>query len=227
MLANFIDNAREDSLTAAVFSHLLHLPSEVFWQILHKACYSKSLPEYCGEPKLFPWPNWDATGIADRDRVIPDLFIRFENFDLIVEAKRWDNDMQNPDQWQNELIAYCNEYGEEKREVRLLALGGIGSEKDDERRHQSFVCPVHKCRWSTILLECQRLKREFEVKNPTSRVSADIRILDDLIALFATHSFVAIRWFADFDFKPNLLDASTDSHQEFFQKISRQFQSLL
>ena len=28
MLARFIDNPREDSLTAAVFSHLLHLPIE-------------------------------------------------------------------------------------------------------------------------------------------------------------------------------------------------------
>ena len=230
MLAKFIDDAREDSLTAAVFSHLLHLPCEVFWQVLRQACYSKSLPDNPGEPLMFhAWPNWNPKDTGNSDRVIPDLFIRFASFDLIIEAKRWDNDMQDPSQWQRELIAYINEYGNEKREVKMLAMGGIHSEIDEKLIHQSFDCTVHKCRWSTVLLECQHLKREYEEKNktnPTSRVSADVRILDDLIDLFATHGFVVLRWFADFDFKPNLLDSSVDADQQHFQNISLQFKSL-
>src|SRR5580700_5208223 len=117
MLEGFIDNPRENSLTAAVFAHLLHLPSEMFWQVLSNACYTTKLPKFQGEPKVYPWPSWRT---ADRDLVIPDLFVRFDKCDLIVEAKRWDNEMQDPAQWRRELSAYNNEYGNESKEVRIL-----------------------------------------------------------------------------------------------------------
>src|ERR1039458_6857618 len=235
MLAKVRDNAREDSLTAAVFSHLLHLPCEVFWQIRSQACYTKSLPENPGEPQIIhPWPKWNPDGTETNNTYVePDVFICFASFDLIIEAKRGDNDMQDPKQWKRELIAYTNEYGKDKREVRMLALGGIHSEKENDEKlppFKSFDCTVHKCRWSTVLLECQRLKIKYDEKNktnPTSRASADVRILDDLIALFATHGFVVLRWFADFNFKLNLLEASANSDQQYFQNISLQFQSLL
>jgi hypothetical protein len=231
MLEKFIDNACEDSLTAAVFSHLLHLPCEVFWKILRQACYTKSLPENPGKLLLFhAWPKWNPDGTGNNNYVEPDVFMRFDSFDLIIEAKRGDNDMQNPRQWQRELIAYTNEYGKEKQKASMIALGGINSENDEKLTYQSFECIVHKCRWNTLLLECQRLKREYEEKhksNPKSRASADVRILDDLIAFFATHGFVALRWFAGFDFKPSLLDASVDSDQQYFQNISLIFRSLL
>lgn len=243
MLPKFIDNAREDSLTASVFSHLLHLTSEQFWRILSRACYTNNLPDCPGEPQLIAWPNWNPAGTGNSDRVIPDLFIRFKTFDLIIEAKIADDGTQDPEQWRRELIAYTNEFGKEKRSVRMIALGGIHSENDVEIRQKwsestaesggasgethTFICIVHMCRWRSILIECQRLKMELEVANkqmPTSRTLADIRILNDLIAFFATHRYTALRWFKDFNFKSILLDPSVDSDQHHFRNVSRQFQ---
>lgn len=246
MLAKFIDNAREDSLTASVFSHLLHLPIEDFWRILQKACFSDKFPDNPGEPIcIHAWPNWSALGTRNSDRVIPDLVIEFRPFDLIVEAKRWDVAMQDRDQWKSELKAYTNEYGAKKREVKMIALGGIHSHKDDNlecewssndaneltgnKDKHTFKCPVYMCQWSTLLHACQNLKRQYVDKNETnqtSRAFADVRILDDLIALFATHGFVVLRWFDDFDFKPSLLGPSVDSDQQYFQNVSLIFQSL-
>ncbi|MFA6290075.1 MAG: hypothetical protein WC661_22035 [Opitutaceae bacterium] len=93
-------NHCEDSLTAAVFTHLLHLPVELFWRILRDACYTCRLPENSGEvlDAAF-WPAWDAAGTNNSARVIPDLFLRFTEFDLIIEAKRWDDSMQDKHQW--------------------------------------------------------------------------------------------------------------------------------
>jgi len=226
MLEKFIDNAREDSLTAAVFSHLLHLPSETFWEILREACYTNYLPEYPGDPELISWPNWNSEGTENTDRVIPDLFMRFKAFDLIIEAKIKDDGTQDRLQWERELIAYANEYGKEKP-VRMIALGGIHLENDD-RLTDPVNCPVHMCRWSSVLLECQRLKRELEANKhtATSRTSADIRILTDLMAFFAAHGYPALQWFDDFDFKSNLLGASVDSDQQYFRNISLKFQRL-
>ena len=238
MLEKFIGKPCEDSLTASVFSHLLHLPIEDFWRILQMACFSDKFPDNPGEPIcIHAWPKWSALGTRNSERVIPDLVIEFHAFDLIVEAKRWDVPMQDEDQWNSELIAYTNEYGAKKHEVRMIALGGIHSHKDhnleyewssndaselpDNKDKHTFKCPVYMCQWSTLLHACQKLKRKYEEKNktnPTSRTSADMRILDDLIAFFATHGFTALQWFEDFDFKPNLLDAWADSDQQFFQK---------
>ena len=44
-------NHCEDSLTAAVFSHLLHLPCEEWWPILRKSCFTKTLPEHPSPPR--------------------------------------------------------------------------------------------------------------------------------------------------------------------------------
>ena len=239
MLAKFIDKAREDSLTASVFSHLLHLTSEQFWKILSGACYTKMQPEHPGEPILVvAWPNWNATKTSNEFRVFPDLLIRFTDFDLIIEAKIAEAGTQYREQWQNELIAYTNEYGKEKRQVRMIALGGIHSERGEPLSHtwsepngrsgesHHFECLVHMCQWSTVLLECQRLKRELErKKHSASRMAADIRILNDLIALFAAHNYPALQWFKDFDFKSNFLTPLVDSDQQFFRNISHQFQS--
>jgi hypothetical protein len=131
MISRFIANPREDSLTAAVFSHLLHLPSEVFWDILRRSCGSRDLPGNPGGPlQVDPWPKWSAKGTTNQRSVSPDFFIRFAEFDLIVEAKRGDHGTQSPDQWKRELTAYANEYGEEEQAVRMLAIGGIHGEAD-------------------------------------------------------------------------------------------------
>jgi hypothetical protein len=242
-LEKFIKNNCEDSLTAAVFSHLLHLPSEYFWRILRKACPSPKFPPYPGEPIcIHAWPNWNASGTKNTDRVIPDLVIEFRPFDLIIEAKRWDVPMQDKDQWNNELIAYTNEYGMKKHEVRMIALGGIHSYADEPLEHlwpskdasghdngkgsHTFKCPVHMCQWSTVLLECQRLKRELEEANtinPSSQTYAHIRILNDLRLFFEAHGYPALKWFEDFDFKSNLLDHWVESDQQYFRNISLQF----
>ena len=138
MLGDFIKPS-ENSLTAAVFSHLLHLPSELCWQLLRGACFSASLPTAAGELQSADFrPKWDPTGTANSSYVEPDLFLRFADFDLIVEAKRWDQSKQSPQQWKNEVRAYWNEHlGDEASStagptLRLIALGGILTTQDQE-----------------------------------------------------------------------------------------------
>lgn len=240
MLGKFINHC-EDSLTAAVFSHLLHLPAELFWQILSGTCYSDKLPKYPGEPlHVDPWPNWDAKGTDNSSRVIPDLFMRFTDFDLIIEAKRWDDGMQSRTQWLRELVAYANEYGEELRPVVMIALGGIHARDDDEVSHSwlpsrnyssatkqatpmRVACPVHMCQWSRMLEQCKRVRRGWaRLDYPSSQSFANVRILDHVIELFGWHGFSTGQWFADFNFSDNRLDRSISGHLAFFTNRSKQ-----
>lgn len=206
-------NHCEDSLTAAVFSHLLHLPIEVFWTILRNACYTSILPESAGEPRSVEgWPKWNPQGTGNNTYVEPDVFIRFPEFDLIVEAKRWDERMQDAGQWKKELIAYANEHGQDRRPVKMIALGGIHHQSAQEVKHEwstsesgqwngvshLFICPVIMCRWRGIMDQCKRMASEVgRMKFGSSQSRATQRILSDLIGLFAAHGFQTGIWFAD------------------------------
>lgn len=214
MLAPFIDRPREDSLTASVISHLLHLPFEVYWKIIRNACFhSGMLPENPGEPEVHAWPHWSPTGTRNSRFVEPDIFLRFPDFDLIVEAKFEDWGQQNPEQWARELEAYTNEYGQERRSVKMLAIGGIYQTQDDQIKHRwvpgsdnlsdtegphDFVCPVHMCQWSRVLYHCKQMEREIaKAAYPTSQSLAHRRILADLIRMFAHHGYQTGIWYSE------------------------------
>src|SRR5881227_2646233 len=99
MLGKYIKHC-EDSLTCSVLPHLLHLPFELFWQILHNACFTGALPAQVGEPvsDIEFWPKWDPEGTPNNTYVEPDVFIRFPRFDLIIEAKYGDEGSQSLEQ---------------------------------------------------------------------------------------------------------------------------------
>jgi hypothetical protein len=225
MIGKFINHC-EDSLTAAVFTHLLHLPTEVFWQILRNACYTTSLPENSGEPKCVEfWPPWNPEGTENMNRVIPDLFIRFASFDLIIESKREDEWQQYRGQWENEVTAYGNEYGSENVPVRMIALGGIWDTKDEIVTTKSNSCPVHMCKWTRVLDECKRMRKDLErLKYPSSQTQAHVRTLTHLIDLFAWHGFQTGEWFADLVANSQLvrLVSSSASHHKALQRMSIQ-----
>lgn len=212
MLSRFIA-PKEDTLTASVFGHLLHLPIDVFWELLCDSCDGHQLPTSCGEPLgITPWPKWSAEGTGNASYVEPDLFFRFEKFDLIVEAKRWDSGMQNHDQWRSQLIAYHNHHHEDQKPLHYLALGGLWSHFRENFEYEieldgeliEKTCSVHKGRWLKILTQCQRLLRHLRGSPlPSSQDLANQRLLLDLIELFAVHGFSTGRWFEDFEFLRN------------------------
>lgn len=214
----------EDSLTAAVFTHLLHLPFEIFWKLLRSAASGSDLPIHVGEPSQVDfWPKWDATGTRNSSYVEPDVFIRFDHFDLIIEAKRWDHGMQDEGQWKREHKAYSNVYGEDEKPVRMLAVGGIWKDSDD----LIDECPVHMCRWERLLLQCRRFLSELERSEYSgSQSCANKRILEHVIDLFAWHGFSTGIWFGDLNFQSNHLSSSLESHFGFLRARSNELSKI-
>ncbi|MCB1206328.1 MAG: hypothetical protein KDN18_18855 [Verrucomicrobiae bacterium] len=228
MLGNYIDRPREDSLTASVFSTLLHLPVNEFWQLLRKACPAADLPVYVGEPDSIEfWPKWDASGTANTNYVEPDVFIRFPEFDLIVEAKRGDIGSQHQSQWLNEVQSYCNVYGSEDREVRLMALGGVWNIRDESVPLPASVsnaeterrCPVHMAEWRRLLEAITDERRRQRGESPSGDGKARVRILTDAIHFFDVHGFVPLRLFSSFDFSHYALATDLGDAHERLQKV--------
>lgn len=112
----------EDFFTAAVFSRLCYLEDEIFTDILNM-CTGKTFDFGPLIDRNF-WPSWEHPKWA---RVEPDVFMRFEKCDVIVEAKRYDGDGQFKEQIEKEITAYRHIFSISKP-AYLFAVGGISSD---------------------------------------------------------------------------------------------------
>ncbi|GHV73430.1 hypothetical protein AGMMS49940_07320 [Spirochaetia bacterium] len=195
----------EDSLTSSVFDHLLLFPDELFYKIIKESCYNNSLPEIIGDIDYYEfWPHWDATNTTRTSYIEPDLFLRFDNFDLIIEAKRWDHNQQYLTQWKNEFIAYKNEYAEEDKDVFLLAIGGINNEDEENIMIDDYgKITIIKCRWSGILETLTNILNELEQSYYVNNNNIKRIVLLTINAL-ELHGYIKVKWFDDLVGKYNI-----------------------
>ena len=185
----------EDSLTSHVFDLMKYLPVELFWSILKKSLYQDKLPDYCGEiEELLFWEKWNAKETGNTRFVEPDVFVRFKNFDIIIEAKRYDNFQQNEKQHQAQMQSYLNEFEEESKTLYYIQLGGLHDKENVSNKiinnHEIIIC---KTDWSSILSEVVKEKENFETVSISYLVPYK-RILEDLIAGFELHQFYKKSW---------------------------------
>ncbi|RTQ51744.1 hypothetical protein EJV47_08090 [Hymenobacter gummosus] len=186
----------EDTLTSAVFGPLFHLPPEVFWQLLQSSFSQLQLPINTNTKLLGYqfWPRWDAAGTANARDVEPDLFIRTSDFDLIIEAKRYDVPQQYATQWENEVQAYFNEFGVGARPVFVLAIGGFeaGDEAPSLIGAGNSQVTVFKGRWRNLLAAARYLRTQLTAVDSW----AVSNTLTDIIRGFELHGFTVTDWFA-------------------------------
>ncbi len=185
----------EDSLTSFVFERLFYLPVELFWQLIKESCYGSELTTFCGPilSKEF-WPHWDAEDTNNTNFIEPDVFIRFKEFDLIIEAKRFDDNQQNPIQWKDQITSYYKEYKEDGKQLFYIALGGLHSEKSEFIKEGNVW--VVKCRWKRILDNVKGLLKSLKHSQGilTSNDSI-ISIFEDLVTVFQIHGYATGEWF--------------------------------
>jgi hypothetical protein len=184
----------EDNLTATLFDNLKHLPSEIIWEILKKALKEKKFPETSGNLiSITFWDKWDPTDTGNKDYVEPDVFLRFEELDLVVEAKYYDKDQQTDQQIINEIIAYYNEYEEDKKKLYFLQLGGLKNEDDYIKKlSDKYTHQMCKTNW-TLVLE-QVVKKKDSLSN-----QSHVYILNDIIHGFALHQYYCKKWLKDLE----------------------------
>jgi hypothetical protein len=185
----------EDSLTSTVFELLKYLPIEVFWSILKKSLYHQKLPLNSGEILEFTyWAKWSANETDNSRYIEPDLFLRFEEFDLIIEAKRYNENQQNEGQISKEIQAYLNEFGEENKDLYFIQLGGLFDLNEVQDRfineRKVVLC---KSDWTKLLDQIVYEKEKLNQIDYTHTNSYK-RILEDLIKGFEMHSFYKKIW---------------------------------
>ncbi len=152
-------NTNEDPKTSIVFENLMLLPDIVFWDILRASASSNRdvLPEDAGlmVGDFSFWPKWNPNSKYDTGNsnyVEPDVFFRFANIDVIIEAKYSDNRGQSREEWEREFKAYLNEFESDKKKVVLLAVGGNPTfQPEPDLKVDKHKCPIVKYSWVSLL----------------------------------------------------------------------------
>lgn len=184
----------EDSFTSTVFDLLKYLPSQVFWDIFRKSMYYQKLPKVSGEILEFTyWPKWDPENTGNSNYVEPDIFIRFEEFDLIIEAKVRDKDQQCKYQAMREIQAYYNEYRADERDFYFVQVGGLQNLNEETVRVIDQNIMIFKTDWTRILGRVV-FEKEKLANISFSQINSYKRILDDLIKGFELHGHYKKLW---------------------------------
>lgn len=173
----------EDLLTASVFERLGYLSKQTlnlfFYEVFKKSSLGDKIVDLGCLDEIEFWPEWY---LSDRRRVEPDCFLKFENLNLIVEAKRWDVQQQDFGQWDRELTAYWRL--STKKKVIFFAVGGLDeSHLKDVQALKTEFCDKYPLidrnaflliaiSWSSLW----KIIKQFEVTSipPEQRVIRDI-----------------------------------------------------
>jgi hypothetical protein len=184
----------EDSLTSSVFDLLKYLPTEIFWKILKKSLYYDKLPSISGDLIAIKfWEKWNSEGTGNSNYVEPDIFLEFNEFDIIIEAKRYNENQQNIYQRKSQIQSYSNEFGRNNKKLYYIQLGGLNS-IDDETNEQGIIdVVVCKTDWSKMLNQIIAEKKSIEDIN-LSQLNSYKRIYNDLIRCFEMHGFYRKSW---------------------------------
>lgn len=199
----------EDKKTSSVFENLILLPDNVFWYILKSSCfYNDKMKANSGRLLSFEfWPHWDKTGTDNANYVEPDLFIRFEEFDVIIEAKYSDYRGQYEHQWKQEIVAYHNEYGKEGKNIVFIAIGGNMSMDIEEINVRGIKHFIFKCNWLSLLISTNKYRNELKyISMPDMNTSAALRLLDNIILAFNLNGVYNIDWFGSMTTANNIIN---------------------
>ena len=197
-------NTHEDVKTSSIIENLLLLPDEMVINILRDSIGNRAtLPKNMGKINFFEfWPSWNGRFTTKKVRVEPDVFIRFENCGLIIEAKRDVNAEQFIEQWLNEFSGCRNEYGSFEN-VYLIALDGKSDDMQgysDENlkeiwnisrsEYNAIRERIDKCSWMN-LLQSVRKERIGVGENYLNR------IFDQIELAFEINGIVHVDWMKD------------------------------
>ncbi len=186
----------EDSLTSSVIGLMQYLPDVLFWQLLRGSCGMQSLlPKDVGKIRSVNfWEKMIADGEHNSNYVEPDVWIECEKYDIVIEAKKYDSWGQYQGQWKKEIISFNKTFEYHDKELIYIALGGNTSLKDCTLDVNGRSYTVYTSSWYNLLGEADKCRQYLISENPAGETRGYIRLLNDLLAIFAKHGYLRIRW---------------------------------
>ena len=186
----------EDSLTSSVIGLLHYLPDAVFWQLLRGSCGMRSnLPENVGEIlSVNFWKKMLPDGKYNVRDVEPDVWIECQDYDIIVEAKKYDSWGQCQDQWTKEIVSFNKTFNENDKQLIFIALGGNASLRDCTIEVDGKPYMVFTSSWYNLLHEVDKYQQCLQAEASSKETKGYMRLLNDTLAMFTKHGYLSINW---------------------------------
>lgn len=182
---------KEDTLTSSFFGLLFYMPKEIISHFFIQVTKINDIGDYIGYEF---WPHWNSENTTNKNFVEPDLFVKFDKIDIIIEAKS-KGAKHKKEQWENEIKSYLNEYKDNKKDYILVGIGGKSEIKTEEfnTKFLNWYDTIHILR---IIID--------QNKNYCLN-----EIFNDILFLASIHGILTkeITWFEDFKYRTiNLLE---------------------
>lgn len=194
----------EDSLTSSTIGLLQYLSGTVFWDLLRNSCGEKHLlPENVGDLlEVYFWRRFLPDLEYNVNHVEPDVYCEFENYNLIIEAKKGDAFGQDEIQWRKEINSYYKEV-ESDKPLLFIAIGGNNSlkVKSVELDNIGTIQTIYGASWQRLLATCIAYLQK------DNFLLSEKRIINDVVNLFERHQYYNISWLSFL--RPKFLKSST------------------
>lgn len=179
----------EDTLTASVLGRFQYLPDNEVATIFRNAFgLSTSFPESIGQILDYQfWTHWDATNTDNSNFVEPEVWIETSDYNIIVEAKKFDGGGQYEDQWRNEIQSFMDTFPLDKRLIIFIAIGGNTSLTERTILVKENRYNIYPISWFNLLHAVTTLLSQTEVPHQQ-------RILRDIIEAFEHHNYFDVTW---------------------------------
>jgi len=202
-------NSGEDLKTASLLGLMRYLECELFFKIFQNSLIVNSAKEDALEdPKLIDefkfWPKWDAEGTGNTNYVEPDVYVKFDNFHLIIELKLNDSPSQYIEQWEKEIRSLKNNVGnQDDKPIVVWAIGGnVTNGLELVHLPEQKPIQVYKVSWVNLYNSVLSIRDRFEGS------SNQKRLLEDICKAFHFYGYHPVSWFSnleslDIKYEPN------------------------
>ncbi len=184
----------EDLMTAAIFGRFSYLSANIQSRLLQT--WLKCGDDFSDFKDIEFWPTYSLNSGNTNCLVEPDLILRFEHCNIIVEVKPPAGGNQYFEQWQREIHSFLQAEGDIEKPLYFLALGRIN--KNDANNwakllidtcndnapsnSSSNLIKVAALKWQEIADNFIDLTRQATTHNP------DLRIMNDIIEVLKLYN---------------------------------------
>ena len=168
---------REDLLSAAFFSRFTYLSG----LLQHKLLKSwLGIGDFTSFEGVDFWPRYELSEDDNRAFVEPDILLRFEDCDVLIEVKPPLGGNQYYEQWQLEIKGYFAQDEDQVKDLYFLAIGRVGDALDNlnegaiHMRYPQYQNASVK-EWKPIAVQLRTLSLSGELE------AQDSRIVDDML----------------------------------------------
>ncbi|MEZ8656902.1 hypothetical protein AB6D60_23375 [Vibrio splendidus] len=183
--------AREDLLTSTFFERFAYLSDDVQTQIL-ASCFSLSPDDFQAKFGAFQsidyWPRYGLSEGGESRQVEPDLVIRFELCNLIVEVKPPAGGDQYFEQWHKEIESFLQSEDDSPKDLYFLAIGRIEKKQALEwankllsKQESNPLKGIAAIKWDAVAAHLVELLNNDQASNALNISSQEKRILNDIL----------------------------------------------